>query len=270
MNDLQVGITLFSLGVIGHLLLTTTRNWISLILTGNWHSIHSLGNRGEAITEVKFDEAQQKAVDTIVQERLARERAKFGDYEDLKKFKTEFEKQQESKNHEELIKQKKFEEAENGYKNKINEYNGVLSKKDQEIRDLKIGYELTNEVSKNNGYVEESIALLRNNVILDASGVVKVKGRDANGMEVEMPLQDGVKKFLEQRPHLVKSTHKAGAGTGAGDGASSGNSQSGSGQTGDLNSLNAELIEASKGTDIKKISEIKQKIKSLMASKGHR
>ena len=147
MNDLQLGLFLFTGGVIAHLMMNTTRNWMSLIVTGKWHSYYSLSNRGEASTEVKFDEAQQKAVDAIVQERLARERNKFGDYDELKKFKTEYEKQQESKTQEELIKQKKFEEAENTYKNKLNEYGTVLSKKDQEIQDLKINYALTRSKS---------------------------------------------------------------------------------------------------------------------------
>lgn len=257
-----------------NLLLRCMWNVISLVLTGKWHSHISspmFNNKGETATadDVKFDDKQQKAVDAIVQERLARERSKFGDYEDLKKFKSEHEKALEQKSQEELVKAKKYEEAENTYKNKINEYNGIVTKKDQEIIDLKKEYHLSNEISKNNGYIEESIALLKNQTILDANGNVKIKGKDANGIDVEMPLSEGVKKFYEQRPHLMKSTHKAGAGTGAVDGGGAGGG-AGSGQGEDLNSLNAQLLAASKGTDLKKISEIKQKIKTTMAEKGHR
>lgn len=109
--------------------------------------------------------------------------------------------------------------------------------------------------------------MLRSNVILDANGNVKVKGKDANGIDVEMPLQDGVKRFLEQRPHLVKSTHKAGAGTGANNGAGAGGGQSGGGQGEDLNSLNIQLSEAGKRGDLKAISEIRNKIQIQMKAK---
>lgn len=226
-------------------------------------------NKGEAATEskVQFDADQQKAVDAIVQERIARERSKFSDYDDLQKFKREYETQQSAKAQQELENAKKYDEAKKGYETKINEYGQIVSKKDQEIQDLKITHHLSNEISKNNGFIEESIAMLRGNAVLDASGNVKIKSKDANGMDVEMPLSDGVKKFYEQRPHLMKSTHKNGAGTGANDGGGTGGG-AGSGQTDDLNSLNAQLVEASKGTDLKKISEIRQKIKAAMSAKG--
>ena len=233
-----------------------------------WNMAGETTTSGTETKTIEFTPEQQKAVDHVVQERIARERAKFGDYDELKKFKTEYETQQSQKAQEELIKAKKFEEAENTYKTKINEYGQIVSKKDMEIQDLKIGHALTNEISKNNGYIEESIALLKGNAILDANGNVKVKGKDANGIDIEMPLQDGVKKFLEQRPHLVKSSHKNGGGTGAGDAGGTGAGQGGSGQTGDLNSLNAELVEASRGNDLKKVSEVKQKIRNLMNAKG--
>ena len=126
-------------------------------------------NRGEVATdsEVKFDEKQQKAVDSIVQDRLARERSKFSDYEELRKFKAEFEKQQDAKAQQELENAKKYEEAKKGYESKINEYGQIVSKKDQELIDLKKEFQLTNEISKNNGFIEESIALLKNQTVID-------------------------------------------------------------------------------------------------------
>lgn len=279
MSELQLMGIFFILGVIGHLFLRCSSNIYSLILTGHWHSYMTLpkgktgffNNKGEASTETKieFNADQQKYVDSIVQERIARERSKFGDYEELKKFKTEYEKQQDAKNQEELIKQKKYEEAENTYKTKLNEYGQIVSKKDQEIIDLKKEYHLTTEISKHGGFIEESIALLKGNTILDAQGNVKMKTKDANGMDVELPLSDGLKKFYEQRPHLVKSTFKPGAGTGANDGGGTG-AGAGSGQAEDLNSLNAQLSDAMKARDNKKVSEIKNKITLAMHSKGHR
>jgi len=45
------------------------------------------------IAEKTRDTLTQDKVDAIVQDRLAREKAKFSDYDDLRKFKTEHEKQ---------------------------------------------------------------------------------------------------------------------------------------------------------------------------------
>lgn len=280
MSELQLMGILFIGGVLGHLFLRCSSNIYSLILTGHWHSYMTLpggktgflNNKGEAATEdkVSFDEKQQKAIDAIVQERIARERSKFSDYEDLRKFKTEYEKQQDAKAQEELVKQKKYEEAENTYKTKLNEYGQIVSKKDQEIIDLKKEYHLTNEISKHGGFIEESIALLKGSTVLDQQGNVKIKTKDANGMDVEMPLSDGLKKFYEQKPHLVKSTYKPGAGTGANDSGGAGAGNAGSGHAEDLNSLNAQLADAMRGRDGKKVSEIKNKITLAMAAKGHR
>lgn len=277
MSELQLFSILFVGGVIGHLFLRCSANIYSLILTGHWHSYMTLpkgqtgflNNKGEAATEnkVEFTAEQQKALDAVVQERLARERAKYSDYEDLRKFKSEYEKSQEQKNQQELENAKKYEEAKKGYETKINEYGQIVSKKDQEIIDLRKTYELSSEISKHGGFIEESIALLKNNTILDANGQVKIKTKDANGMDVELPLTDGIKKFYEQRPHLVKSTFKSGAGTGANDGGGTG-AGAGSGQAEDLNSLNAELVQAMRGTDLKRISDIKTKIKAAMLAKG--
>lgn len=277
MSELTLISILFVGGIIGHLILRCSANIASLIVTGHWHSIMTLpkgktgflNNKGEAATEgkVEFNADQQKALDAIVQERIARERSKFGDYEELKKFKSEYETQQSQKAQQELENAKKYEEAKKGYETKINEYGQIVSKKDQEIQDLKITHHLSNEISKNNGFIEESIAMLKGSAVLDANGQVKIRTKDANGMDVEMPLSDGVKKFYEQRPHLMKSTHKNGAGTGANDGGGTG-AGAGSGQGDDLNSLNAELVLASKGTDLRKISELRQKIKAAMTAKG--
>lgn len=272
MNELQQALTLITLAFISNLFLRCMWNIISLFATGRWHSNISSprwNNRGEVSTstdaEVRFDEKQQQAVDKIVQDRLARERAKFGDYEDLRKFKTEYEKSQEQKNQEELVRQKKYEEAENGYKTKINEFGQKLSAKDQEIQNLRIEHSLTNEVSKQNGYTEEVIALIKNQAVLDSNGQVMIKTKDANGLDTQVPVADGIKKFLTDRPHLVRSSHKQGSGTGGGGNGTSTGESTGSGQGDDLNSLNAQLQEAMRGTDLKRISDIKQKIKAKRA-----
>lgn len=276
MDNLNVVMVLFIGGVIGHLILRCSSNIASLLLTGHWHSYMTLpsgflsNNKGEAATgeEVKFDEKQQAAVDKIVQARIAREREKYGDYEDLRKFRDEHTKATEQQKQKELEAQKNYEEAKKSLEGKINEFGQKLNAKDQEIQNLKIDFTLTNEISKVGGFVEESVALLKNNVTVGQNGEIVYKTKDANGIDVTMPLTDGVKKFYEQRPHLLKSTHKQGSGSGAGGTGTGSGEGTGSGQAEDLNSLNAQLIDATRGTDLKKISEIKQKIKAAMSAKG--
>lgn len=265
MSNLIPGLFFLLMGIIGHLILRKSYDcsmFVNRIL---------FNQRGEVDAGVKevpgLTQEQQTHFDKVLQSRVARERDRFGDYEDLKKFKTEFETKESQKQQDELIKQKKFEEAENTYKTKINEYGQIVSKKDSEIQDLKISHALSNEVNANNGYVEESIALLKGNVVMDAAGNIKVKGKDTNGIDVEMSLTDGVKKFLEQKPHLVKSTHTSGAGTGAGNGSGAG-AGAGSGQGEDLNSLNAQLAQAMKGTDLKLRSELRGKISKAMSARN--
>lgn len=259
-------------GVIGHMILNNACNILSLFTTGKWHShvsMPSLNNRGEVIVEqkpVEIPQELQPVVDKIVQARIAREREKYGDYDDLRKFKTEYEKGQEQKTQEELLKQKKYEEAENMYKGKINEFSQKLTAKEQEIQNLRIDHALTNEISRSNGFVEESVALLKGQVAVDANGNLSIKSKDANGLDINLPLSEGVKKFYEQRPHLLKATHKQGAGTGAGDNGDS--STVTTVMDSDLNYLNAQLVKARGTGDGAKVREITTKIKNVMKSKG--
>lgn len=287
MSNLEIGLVLFTGGVIADLVIYKHKNEIAIrlmkIFNFGWANNKSfissssfgnyiLGNKGEnAGTEQKTVEIPadlQPVVDKVVQARIAREREKFADYDDLKKFKTEYEKSQEQKTQEELLKQKKYEEAENLYKGKINEFSQKLTAKEQEIQNLRIDHALTNEISRANGFVEESVALLKGQVVVDSNGNLSIKSKDANGLDVNLPLSEGVKKFYEQRPHLLKATHKPGAGTGAGDTVSGTGSQTGTALDGDLNYLNAQLIKARGAGDGKQVQAITQKIKTAMKAKG--
>ncbi len=62
----------------------------------------------EVKTEAKFNQAQ---VDAIVQDRLAREKSKYSDYEDLRKFKSEHQQAQDAQQLKLLEEQKKYDEA---------------------------------------------------------------------------------------------------------------------------------------------------------------
>lgn len=278
MNELQLALFLLVGGFSGHYLLRRSGDvgiWLMRTFKFGWANNPKytfLNNRGEAPTgaaPVEIPKEFQPVVDTIVQTRLAREREKYSDYEELRKFRDEHNRGLEQQKQKELESQKNYEEAKKGYESKIGEYSQKLSAKDQEIQNLKIDYALTGEVSRQNGFIEESIALLKNSVTVGTNGELTIKGKDANGIDITMPLADGVKKFYEQRPHLLRSTHKAGAGTGAGDGAGTGVG-AGSGQVEDLNSLNAQLVQASSARDFKKMGEIRQKINTVMIAKGIR
>lgn len=207
----------------------------------------------------------QEQVNDIVAQRVARERAQFGDYDELRKFREEHNAAQEKLKQEELVKAKKFEEAQKGYETTITQHKDLIGKKDGEIRDLKIGYALAAEITAQNGYVEEVAAMIKASVEMDDKGVITIKSRDTNGLETKVPIAEGIKKFLTEKPHLVKSTHRAGAGSGAGEGAGAGGGQAGAQ---DLAALNAELVKAMNTGDLKKVAEIKAKIKSGLGDKG--
>lgn len=202
----------------------------------------------------------QSAVDAIVQDRLARERSKYSDYDDLRKFKIEHEKNLEAATQKELEAKKEYEKLKEVWTKKEQELLGLVSKKDTEISDMKIVSALMQEISKQNAYPEETIALIKSQTVLDKEGNIRIKGRDANGLEVLHSVEEGIKSFLTQRPHLVKVTQKNGGGTGTG-------SQPGAGQeSNDLETLNAELQSAINRGDRKKAVEVKAKLGAIVAS----
>jgi len=228
-----------------------------------------MAEEGKKDTEVKQEEKllTQAQVDAIVQDRLAREKSKYSDYEDLRKFKTEHEKNLEAATQKELEAKKEYEKLKEGWTKKEQEYAGVITKKEAEITDMRIGSSLMGEIVKQNAYAEETMALIKQQAVFDKEGNIRIKGRDANGLEVMDSVEEGIKKFLTQRPHLVRATQKAGGGTGAG-GAGAG---AGAGTGGDdLNTLNEELLQATKVRDYKRVGELRMKISAVLAAKGIR
>jgi hypothetical protein len=230
------------------------------------YGILGIGNKGEAeVTpppEIKFTPEQQKVVDHVVETRLARERAKYADYEDLSRFRQEHLQKQDKAAQEELEKSKKYEESKKIYETQINQTKELVGKKDAEIQDLRISHSLINEINKQNGYAEETLALVKNTAVLDANGNVLIKSRDANGIEVQLPVGEGIKRFLESRPYLIKSTHKAGAGSSSGTPPPSAN------EAINLNELNMQYAEAMNRRDWKKVQELTAKIRGQLQAKG--
>jgi hypothetical protein len=212
--------------------------------------------------EIKFTPEQQKVVDHVVETRLARERSKFADYEELSKFKQEQLQKQDKHQQEELEKSKKYEEAKKLYESQINQTKELVSKKDQEIQDLRINHALINEINKQNGYSEETLALVKQSAVLDSTGNIAMKGKDANGIDVQLPISEGVKRFLEARPYLIKSTHKAGAGS---SGATPTPQMA---ENASLSDLTTQYSEALTRRDYAKVKELTTKMKSQLQTKG--
>lgn len=204
----------------------------------------------------------QEEFDAQFDKRWAREKAKVApildEYESLKKFKSEHEKQLEEATQKELEARKEYETLKSGWSKKEQDYQSVLSKKEAEIADMKVSNALISEITKQNAYAEETMALLKTQATFDKEGNVRIKGRDSNGLEVMDSVEEGVKKFLVQRPHLVKATNRSGAGTG------SSTVVNGAAASNDLMSLNVEYAAARARGDYKKANELSKKMKETV------
>lgn len=226
------------------------------------------GDGGDGKGGIQFSKEQQEFVDKLVDKKYKswkeEESTKYGDYGELKKFKQEHQQQLDAKAQQDLEAAKKYDEAKQAYEGKIKERDAIISKKDEENRSLRIEHHLTNEIGKQNGYSEEVLALLRGQASIDDKGNVTLKIRDSNNIEQTVPAAEGVKKLLESKPYLVRSTHKAGAG-GAGGGGGAG----GAGGAGDatLDQLNADYLKAFYAGNIKQSREIKEKINAKLAER---
>lgn len=232
-----------------------------------------LNNFGEANGEdggdggIKFTPEQQKFVDKLIDTKANEFKQRYGDYETVKTKLSDYEKRESEKSQKDLEEAKKYDEAKKGYESKIIDAQKQIQERDKRIEDMNISYELTNEINKQNAYAEETLALIKSNAVIK-DGKIRIKGKDSGGFDIEHSVEEGIKKFLESKPHLVKSNFRSGSGGRTGDGAGEDNNNGAGGGTQDINTLNAELMKAMQGTDLKKISELKQKIKAHHSSRG--
>ncbi len=206
---------------------------------------------------IKEQGVPQAELDKIIGFRLDRLKKEYADYDELKKFREDHQKAADEKDKKALEEQGKYEEAKAGYEKKIAELQGIITDKDGKIRMVTISNALTNELVKQGAFIEEANALLQTQTIIGDDGAVRIKAKDANGQDTLLSVEEGVKKFLEGRPHLVKAKGAGGGGTGAG-GAGAG---AGAGSD-DLNALNAELIQALQANEHKRAEEIRAKIRA--------
>jgi hypothetical protein len=210
----------------------------------------------------KFSQAD---IDRVVQERLSREKEKYRDYDELVKFKETHQKELDAKTLKEQEATKEYGKAKETYEKKIAELSAAVTSKEQEIARSRVNHELTMEISAQNGYLDEALALLSGAAVVDSNGTIIIKAKDANGVDINLSVKDGVKQFLEKRPHLVKATTKQGGNTPPGNGG--GGNQQGSD---DLSQLNADLMAAQNRGDTKAIREVTEKIKAVYSRKGIR
>jgi len=275
--------TLFVLGICGMLVMWHIQRSNHQVIKYHWDNFvqrFRLNDRGVAdpVNEgasdkgkgIQFTPEQQEFMNKTIDTKYAKwkqdESTKYRDYDELQKFKQEHLKEQDAKAQLELEQARKYDEAKKGYETKLNEFGQLVSKKDMEINDLKVSHNLTNEIVRQNGYTEETLALVKMNAVLDANGNVVIKSKDANGMDITVSVADGIKKVLEARPYLVKSTHKAGAGTSSGAGGTTDKGGAGQGAD-DLMTLNSQMQEAMRVGDFKLTNDLKQKIRLKMQAR---
>lgn len=215
----------------------------------------------EQTTEPQGKTFTQQDLDHIVKERLSRERQRYADYEDLQKFKAEHSKAIEAQQQKDMEARQEYDKVKSQYQEQIEKLNGLVAQKDTAIKSMQINTSLMGEITRQNAYAEEVLALIKDKAILGEDGTVRIKGKDSNGFDAELTVEAGIKQFLEQRPHLVKGSTKSGADTapgvpGAGTGAL------------DLSTLNQQLQDASMRGDFKRANEIKAKLKSALGNRG--
>ncbi len=175
---------------------------------------------------------------------------------DLKKYKEAEEIRTQSK----LEEQKEYEKLKDGWGTKENEYKSVIDTQKETIKDMKVTSALTEAVIRQNSH-SDTIQLIKPLVSVDEKGNIFIQGKDANGIDQQLSVEEGIKAFLKERPYLVKATGNGGGGTPApGDNGVGGNTDN-SDPFKDANDLQA----AMRSGDRKKINEVKSRIAAKKA-----
>lgn len=186
----------------------------------------------------------QDEVDRIVADRLARERKKYGDYDDIKAKLADLEKAEDERKKAELSEverlaaeldeaRKKAQEAEERGTSAITAANKRL-----------INAEFKALAREHNIPADRLNAALK---LADLSGVTVDDDGNAQGVE------DAVKALVEANPYLVEKAQPKQIGGGTGG--------SGAGNEDEYKMLEQQLIEAKKAKDFSKVIEISNKLK---------
>lgn len=205
----------------------------------------------------------QEDVNRLINRRYAELKSQYEDYDELKEFKQKHEKELEQRQQQELEEQKEFEKLKENFQSKESEYKNLLTQKEQSIRNMKIENALNVQLGAYGAY-PEALYELKQKAVLTDDGQVKIKGKDANGIDAELDVSDGVKNFLDKKPYLVKAQGKSGGDTGAGAGDPGLGGKSGD----DLASLNDQYQKALFQGDHKGAAEIKKKMSANFSNRG--
>ena len=221
-----------------------------------------LNNRGEAGAEtpkkpvtppVENPALSQDHVNSIIKREVAKVEEKYAGYNDLAKFKQDHEADSKKLEESKLEETKEYNKLKDNWGTKEKEYQGQISAKDAEIKSIKIDNELTNAVMKY-GAFPEAAKLIRDLVKASDDGSITISGKNEQGIDSDLTVDQGVKNFLKEKPWLVKATGSGGAGTlTAGEVNNVGNNTD---PMADANELQAAI----RSGDRKKIMEVKAKI----------
>ena len=215
-----------------------------------------------AVGDKKFSQADLDGhINRISGEIGSRYKVKAEELEELRKFKAEHEKEIEINKQKELEDRKQYDELKKQYEEKIVGLQKIITDKDGKITQITVSNALTGELVKQGAFIEESTALLQPQTVVSENGEICIKGKDANGIDTQLSIEEGVKQFLAKRPHLVKAGSQGGSGT------SGGNAGGGAGQGDDLASLNLQMQEAMHSGDNKRVGELRAKISAQLAKK---
>lgn len=211
--------------------------------------------------QVTFTEEQQKVMNSIIDKRIGETKAKYADYDELRKTVETYNKEKESLTQKQLEEQKQYEELKKGFSAKEEQYKGLISQRETELRNERIANKLSLEISKQNAY-PDAVELLKASAIYKDDGTIVIKGKDSNGITAELPIEEGVKQFLKERAYLVRASGSGGAGTGGTGGGQ------GAGQGNQNENLASELQAAMNRGDRAKVNEIKLKLKAKHQEAG--
>ena len=218
------------------------------------------GDGGAGDAKITMTQAQ---LDATIQGRLSRQKEHYKDYDDLKKYHDDAEKNKDSATQKDLESKQEYDKLKDGWATKENEYKGVVSSKDQEIKDLRIDHALGAELSKNNAQ-PDALYVIKPLIMVGEDGMPYIPGKDSNNLDIKMPLDQGVKKMLEERPYLVK----AGQNNGGGGSPPAGGSGGGGEGTETLTDLNTQYATALAGGNAKLSGELRVKINNYFSSKN--
>ncbi len=256
----------FLMGVVGHLIMWSSGDFVTLL---NNKGQAGTGGEGEGSGEGSGEGEgssgaktfTQDQVDSMVGERLARERAKYGNYDELVEFKANAVKSKDAQAQKDLEDRKQYDEVIKGKDTQISTLQQQIADGKSSLDNVKIDNALSMELNAQNAIVADAVQLLKNQAVMTEGGQVMINGT-LNGVQTQLALVEGVKQFLGEKPHLVKAG-TGGGGTGGGTGSGGGTGGETGGESGnDLGSLMTELQAARNSGDMKRAHELKQKIQA--------